>query len=142
MAEALLREKLTRRGFAGVEVSSCGLEANPWNTAEPRLRQVIGNAYGSLENFRSRPISAEMVQDADLVLAMEERQVQEIMSRFPRIRGRVATLTGFVGETGDIVDFVDGYPGSFLEWLNECHSIINRCLDLVTAKIAASSSKP
>lgn len=119
MAEALLREKLARDGIAGVEVSSCGLEANPWSTAEPRLRQVIGSAYGKLEKFRSRPISVEIVRDADLVLAMEERQVREIVSRFPGIRGRVATLTGFAGEKGDIVDFVDGYRGSFLEWLNE-----------------------
>ncbi len=142
MAEALLKEKLTHRGIARVEVSSCGLEANPWNTAEPRLRQVIGNAYGNLEKFRSRLISVKIVQDADLVLAMEERQVEEIVSRFPKIRGKVATLTGFVGEKGDIVDFVEGYQGSFLEWLNQCHSSINRCLDLVIDKISASSSKP
>ncbi len=106
------------------------------------MRQVIGNAYGNLKNFRSRLISAEIVQDADLVLAMEERQVREILSRFPRIRGSVATLTGFAGERGDIVDFDEGYQGSMLEWMNECHLIIRRCLELVAGKISASSSKP
>ncbi len=31
MAEALLKEKLARRGNIGVDVSSCGLQAKSWN---------------------------------------------------------------------------------------------------------------
>jgi len=136
MAEALLKEKLARRGITDVSVSSCGLEAQPWSTAEPRLRLVIGSAYTSLRGFRSRPISEEIVRDADLVLAMEERQVREILSRFPETRGKVAMLTAYAGEDGDVIDFIDSQHGSFLEWLKNCYSVVDRCLDRIAEKVA------
>lgn len=138
MAEALLKEKLEERGIAGVHVSSCGLEANPWTVAEPRLRLVIGNAYRTLKDFRSRPMTEEIVRNADLVLTMEERQVREIMSRFPEARGKVATLTDYVGEGGDIVDFIDSHQGSFLEWLKSCYTTIDRCLDRLVERVSKS----
>jgi len=138
MAEALLKEKLEGRGIPGIQVSSCGLEADPWSTAEPRLRLVIGSAYRTLKDFQSRPISEEIVRDADLVLAMEERQVRDIVSRFPEERGKVATLTAYVGEEGDIVDFIDAHQGSFLEWLRTCYTTIDRCLDKLVEKASKS----
>ena len=138
MAEALLKEKLEGRGLAGIHVSSCGLEANPWTTAEPRLRLVIGSAYRTLKGFRSRPMSEEIVRNADLVLTMEERQVREIMSRFPEARGKVATITGYAGEQGNIVDFIDSHQGSFLEWLKSCYTTIDRCLDKLVEKVSSS----
>jgi len=138
MAEALLKEKLEERGIAGVQVSSCGLDADPWSTAEPRLRLVIGNAYRTLKDFRSRPISEEIVRDADLVLAMETRQVREIVSRFPEEREKVASLTTYVGEEGDIVDFIDGQQANFLEWLRSCYMTIDRCLDKLVEKASRS----
>ena len=142
MAEALLKEKLARKGIADVNVSSCGLEAQPWSTAEPRLRLVIGSAYKSLRGFRSRPISEEIVRDADLVLAMEAPHVREILSRFPETRGKVATLTAYVGEEGDIIDFIDSQHGSFLEWLKDCYSVVDRCLDRIAEKVAGLGFQP
>lgn len=136
MAEALLKEKLARRGITDVNVSSCGLEAQPWSTAEPRLRLVIGSAYKNLKDFRSHPISEEIVRDADLVLAMEGHQVREILSRFPETRGRVARLTTYAGEDGDVVDFIDSQHSSFLEWLKSCYSVVDRCLDRIAEKVA------
>jgi len=142
MAEALLKEKLEGRGIAGIQVSSCGLEADPWSTAEPRLRLVIGGAYRTLKDFQSRPISEEIVRDADLVLAMEERQVRDIVSRFPEESAKVATLTAYVGEEGDIVDFIDAHEGSFLEWLRTCYTMIDRCLDKLVEKASKSGFAP
>lgn len=136
MAEALLKEKLEQRGISGIRVSSCGLEANPWSTAEPRLRLVIGGAYRVLKDFRSRPMSEEITRDADLVLAMEERHIREIVSRFPEARGKVATLTDYVGEEGEIIDFIDSQHGSFLEWLKSCYATVDRCLDRLVEKVS------
>ena len=136
MAEALLKEKLEKRGITEVSVPSCGLEAQLWGTAEPRLRLVIGSSYNRLRDFRCRPISEEIVRDADLVLAMEERQVRDIVSRFPETRGKVATITGYAGEEEDVIDFLDGDHGSFLEWLKACYSTVNRCLDRIVERVS------
>lgn len=137
MAEALLKEKLERRGIAGTDVSSCGLAAdvNPWGTSQPELRLVIGSAHKYLRDFRSRLMSEEIVRDADLVLAMEDRQVREIVSRFPAARGKVATLTGYAREEGEITDFIDSQHGSFLEWLKSCYATVDRCLERLVEKM-------
>lgn len=131
MAEALLKEKLSRRGIIGVDVSSCGLQANPWSNAEPRLGIVIGNAYKLLDGFRSRPITPELVREADLVLAMEEGQVHEILARYPEAKGKVHTVTVFAGEKREIRDFLDSDSGDFLEWLKSCYSTLDQCLNRV-----------
>jgi len=140
MAEALLREKLARRGIGGVNVSSCGLEAEPGRSAEPTLKQVIGAAYQRLNGFRTRPISDEIVGDADLVLAMEERQVREIVSRFPDARGKVATVASYAGGDDDITDFIDGYQGSFLQWLESCYSRLDASLDRIVKKLSENNA--
>ncbi len=135
MAEALLKEKLSRRGIVGVYVSSCGLQANPWSNAEPRLGIVIGNAYKLLQGFRSRPITQELVRDADLVLTMEEGQVREILARYPDSKGKVQTVTVFAGEKGEIRDFLDSDSGDFLEWLKSCCSTLDQCLNRVIDRV-------
>ena len=135
MAEALLKETLGRRGIFGVTVSSCGLQANPWSPAEPRLGIVIGNAYKFLKEFRSRPITPELVLEADAILAMEERQVREVLARFPEARGKVYTVTSFAGEKGDIYDFLDSNSGDFLEWLKSSYSTLDQCLNKVIDRV-------
>ncbi len=136
MAEALLKDMLSRRGINGVGVSSCGLQASPSNTAEPRLGIVIGNAYSLLKDFRSRPIGSELVREADLILTMEERQVTEVLARFPWAKGKVHTVTRFAGEKGEIPDFLDSDKEDFLEWLKDSYSILDRCVGKVVDKVS------
>src|SRR5207245_573236 len=49
MAQALMTELVSQKGLAGVSVSSAGLSAMPWTTADRRLSIVIGDAYKSLK---------------------------------------------------------------------------------------------
>jgi protein-tyrosine phosphatase len=140
MAEALLKDMLSRRGINSIGVSSCGLQASPWNTAEARIGIVIGDAYKLLGDFRSRPISPELVRDADLILTMEERQVREILARFPSAKGKVHTVTRFVGEGGEIPDFLDGNQKDLLEWLKDSYSTLGRCLGKVADKVSRANS--
>lgn len=142
MAEALLKQRLAEREVGGVDVSSCGLDAQPWSTAEPRLRLVIGDAYKNLEGFRSRPINADIVRDADLVLAMEESQVREILEMFPEAGGKTSTVTAYAREKGNVVDFVDSDQRDFLEWLNSCRALIDHCLDCIVEKLSERSMRP
>ena len=137
MAEALLKNKLENHGIREIQVSSCGLDANPWSTAEPRLQLVIGDAYKMLKNFRSRPISLDIVGEADVILAMEDALVHDILSRFPGADGKTFTVTDYVGVEGEIVDFPDSHS-DFMEWLKSCYATLDRCLDRLVVRMSRS----
>ena len=83
--------------------------------ADPRLSLVIGSARRHLKDFRSRPISPEIVRDADLVLAMENRQAKEIREQIEQetsIERRYREL--FVSATDVILTHdLDGRVTSF-----------------------------
>ncbi len=116
-------------------MSSCGLQANLGSSAEPNLRLVVGDAYKFLGRFRSRPINSELADRTDLMLAMEEGQVREILSRYPRVKGRVHTVTGFAGVKGEIDDFLDSERADFLGWLESCKAILEKCLCRVLERV-------
>ena len=137
MAQALMTELVSQRGLAGVSVSSAGLSAMPWTTADRRLSIVIGDAYKSLKGFQSRAINTDIVNQADLILVMENRHVEAIASRFPWAKGKVATVTSYAGEKGEIKDFGESGHSEVLEWLKSCHNTLRVCLNKVAEKVSS-----
>jgi protein-tyrosine-phosphatase len=130
IAEALLKQKLSHRGVSGVNVASCGLRVHR-DAIHPNLAVLLGDAYENLRGVAPRPISEEIVGKADLILAMEERQVHEILSRFPLAKGKVATVTTFAGEKGEIEDFVDGGQETILDWMKKCLVALEKNTDKI-----------
>ena len=135
MAEALLKELALQERTPGLIISSCGLQASPWTIAKPQLSIVIGNAYRFLKDFHSRPISSEIVRNADLLLTMEDREVKEILARFPDATKKVSTVNAFSGRKGEIRDFVNSSDEDLTEWLRECHSMLSSCLPKILERI-------
>ena len=135
MAEALLREKLAERKIAGVNVASCGLSARPWGVADRRLSLVIGEAYKLLEDHRSRPLTEQAVQEADLILGMENRHLRTILERFPEAQGKVDVLTVYSGARGEIKDYPDSGEADVVSWMRQCYSIMLPCLEVVADRL-------
>jgi hypothetical protein len=69
---------------------------------------------------------------------MEQRHVREISERFPGITATVSMVTAFAGQTGEIKDFAGGEPYVFLNWLQQCHVSLERCLGGIVDKIQVS----
>jgi len=118
-----------------LNISSCGLQASPWNIAKPQLSIVIGNAHKFLKDFHSRPISPEIVRNADLLLTMEDREVKEILARFPEAIKKVSTVNAFSARKGEIRDFLDSSDEDLAEWLKECHSLLRSCLPKILERV-------
>ncbi|MEY2441476.1 MAG: protein-tyrosine phosphatase [bacterium] len=94
MAEGLLRAKLAARGIAA-NVSSAGLSfddhaATPESVAALRARGVDIDAH------RSRILDAQIVDDADLIIAMERMHAREVMVLDPDAVRRTFTLKELV----------------------------------------------
>ncbi len=139
MAAALLRQKLSQRGVSGINVASCGLRVHR-DAVDSNLALLLGDAYENLRDVRPRPISQEIVRNADLILTMEERQVHEILWRFPSAEGKVATVKAFAGESGEVKDFPDSGQESVMDWMKSCRVALGKITDKIANIISDSSS--
>ncbi|MGF7191002.1 protein-tyrosine phosphatase [Robbsia andropogonis] len=91
MAEALFQasEQVRTRGIV---VHSAGLHARDGQEADHVVARLLAERDIDVSAHRSRRITTEMVQDAQLVLVMEERQIREVSDLDPSSRGKVHLL--------------------------------------------------
>lgn len=94
MAEAMLRQRLLARGV-DVRVSSAGLLLDH-EPAHPYAVDVLRPLGLDLTHHRSRILSGEVVEAADLVLCMEQRHVREVLVTSPDSFHRTYTLPDLV----------------------------------------------
>lgn len=130
MAEALLKKKLEKNKISNINVASCGLKVHR-DSIHPNLQSLLGDARVHLERIKPRPISEAIVMQADLILAMEERQVREVLSRFPLAEGKLTTVAHFAEEKDDVRDFIDTGPDAFRDWMKDCLVALERMTDRI-----------
>ena len=99
-----MAEGLAREIFPQARVASAGLGALVGRPAEPFACELMAERGIDISGHRARQITAGMVREAELVLAMEMRHVREIERLAPAARGRTFRL----GHWGDF-DIADVY---------------------------------
>jgi protein-tyrosine-phosphatase len=99
LAAALARRELERRGWQHVEVASAGLAAEEGYPASRHALAVAQRHALELAEHRSRPLTPQMVEWADLVLAMSPSHVYALE------RGGAGEKVALLG------DFAAGGPG-------------------------------
>ena len=82
-------DQLERRGFV---VRSAGMSATAGDPAAPHAVNVIRAMGGSLENHRSRKISANLVRQADVIFAMTIDHLDELLRAIPEVEPRTFLL--------------------------------------------------
>lgn len=91
MAQAELARLLPDRS-----VESAGLDALVGAPADPLAMAVAAEHGLDISMHRARQLSWAMCLQADLILAMEQHQIEELNARFPAVRGK-AFLIGHYG---------------------------------------------
>lgn len=94
MAERLLRHRARQAGIE-VKVASAGLYAAEGGTAAPGARAALRRRDLDTEDHRTRALTAEMAEEADLILTMTREQKRHILSRWPLLAGKVYVLAEF-----------------------------------------------
>lgn len=79
MAECIARGMLSLSGL-DCEVSSAGLCASEGTSAAELARAACAEHSLSLEGFRSRRLTPEMLKEADIIALMEQRQLELLLS--------------------------------------------------------------
>lgn len=110
MAEALLRHLLREKGMPeNVVVSSAGLAAVDGMPATEGARRALAAQGLNLDGHRSQPVTHQVVEPADLILAMETRHRSELKRRYPDKEGVIFTLKEYAGHTGADLDIQDPF---------------------------------
>ncbi|MDF9777877.1 low molecular weight protein-tyrosine-phosphatase [Pseudomonas baetica] len=87
--EALLKSKLANRG---IDVCSAGLGALVDKPMDKTALEVLREHGGDLPDHKGRQLTREMLQQADIVLTMEQRHVETIARMAPEVRGKTFLL--------------------------------------------------
>lgn len=99
MAEAFLRKGLKEKlgdEAEEIEVSSAGLTARAGNKVTDEIFRTMQEKGISLAYHRSRHVSLDLLQEADLILTMTTEQSDQILMIYPAASGKVFTLKEFV----------------------------------------------
>ena len=108
MAEQLLRHRASEVGWVDLETSSAGTWATDGSPATDEAREVLAGAgvEGGGGEHRSQTLTPEMVEDADVVVAMTSVHLREIESVAPGSKHKVFLMKEIaeLGEPGRGVD--------------------------------------
>jgi protein-tyrosine-phosphatase len=105
MAAGLLR-RIWQEANPGwyLEVSSAGTGAFPGLDASEHAVDVMKERQVDIADHRSRPLTAELLTEADLVLTMTRRHKEQILALFPGAEGKVYSLGEYTGSGADVPD--------------------------------------
>jgi protein-tyrosine phosphatase len=88
-AELLLRNALAS---STITVNSAGLSARVGESMEATARQVLEDHGRSAEGFKAQQITADIVNESDLILVMEKQHVNQVLKIASHARGKVFLL--------------------------------------------------
>lgn len=89
LAEALLKQHLVGKGK---QISSAGLQAVVDHCADHHTIELATAAGIDLSDHKARQLTRAMIADADLILTMEQRHVEDITKLAPQARGKTMLL--------------------------------------------------
>lgn len=119
MAEGLLKKKLSEEGITTVRVISAGTWAYPNTVSTPEAVQAALERGVDISGHRARPLSREIIQEAHLILTMNEDHKWEVVRLVPEALEKTFVLTEFSNNTLKKEGVRDPY-GGFLEDYRRC----------------------
>ena len=112
LAEVWFNQCALELGLTGYIGCSAGLWAENGGSASRHSQQVASENGCSLESFRSRMLTAPMVEDAFLVVGVTDAHCRKIAGALPEHAGKVRRLLEF--DAGGEVS--DPYGGSLEDY--------------------------
>ncbi len=117
MAQALLREKMAALKRADVNVESAGLMMADGMGASYETAQLLAQEGIDVSGHRSRRVTKDMLNKADIILVMEGAQEHRILQLHPAVKNRLFLLKEFARVDGSDLNIPDpmGRDESFYE---------------------------
>ena len=110
MAEGLFRHMIIENGLEDeINVESAGVYALSGESASNQAIEAMRKQSIDISNHRSRQLTKEMIENADLILTMTNSHKKAILSMDNRAREKTYTLTEYAYGEGRNTDIMDPY---------------------------------
>jgi protein-tyrosine phosphatase len=100
MAEGILKDRIRKRGLHGIRVSSAGTWGLEGEPAAKHAVKVCSERGIDLSGHVARRLSPEIIEQSDLVLAMEMEHFQGVLDLVPEALARTQMLSRYGREDG------------------------------------------
>jgi len=134
MAEGILRQRWMDAGISDRTVSSMGVQGLDDSPATDLAQQVCAKNGIDISEHRSRPISGEELQAADLILCMEPGHVSFLNTFYPWHSDRLALLGAWPGKPKRKHTVQDPMGGS-LSLYQKVYGIIEAHIDRILPQL-------
>ena len=141
MAEGALRALLEGRQIDNIEVISAGTASMPGSPATQYAMEAVKTWHADISGHRSRPLSRELLEESDLILAMTPAHYRDIVTICPEAREKTFLLKKFPDpgdESDGVADPIGGsldmYNQTFLEIGEELGRILPELIQLAEKK--------
>ena len=133
MCEALMKRELADQP-GRVTIVSAGLHASPGKTAHSWALTAARELGISLDDHRARPLTTDIVNQADAVFAMDYQNQVELLAHYPGAKGKVFMLRAYAGDADRRVEIPDPYYGN-LEQTRHCYQLLQSCIHNVASGV-------
>ncbi len=124
-----------------VKASSAGIAARDGERAAPHARRLLNEEdIHDLEDHYSRPVTRELVDDAEIILVMTENQLMRLTALYPHLVDKAFTLKEFVSLGRANADIGDPI-GEDLEKYRQTLEEIRVCIKKLMLKLMAGREK-
>jgi protein-tyrosine phosphatase len=142
MAEFLMRQALREAGLEEhVRITSAGLHADAGHEAHPWAQEASAELGISLAHHRAKPLSREIVEQADCILAMDFQNKAELLTRYPEARSTIYMLSAYGEGPWQYREIPDPYLGD-LETTRFCGRQLQTCIRNLIISTFPSSGTP
>jgi protein-tyrosine phosphatase len=109
----------------GVEVVSAGLFAADGAKVSPEAVEATAELGGDISRHRSRKLTMELINSADLIFCMTQAHVDQVLELAPQAAGKVQRLD----DAGDIPDPIGGGVGTYHRTAKRIENALQRRLE-------------
>lgn len=112
MAEVIFRSIIPESKTTEYKVSSAGTDALPGLPASEGANSAVKEIGLNLDAHRSRQLTQELVEKADLILALTSSHLNRIVDSYPDASARTFLLASYATKNSSKEDIADPIGGS------------------------------
>ncbi|SEF38937.1 protein-tyrosine phosphatase [Caloramator fervidus] len=130
MAEGIAKSLAEKEGL-NLDISSAGVFAPFGMAASENAILALKELEIDISSHLSRPLTKELLEEADIVLTMTRGHKDAILSKYPQFSEKVFTLMEYIGDNGDIEDPFGGDLEVYRLSANQIKQAIERLLEKI-----------
>lgn len=130
MAEAIAKNEVRKRKL-NHDIASAGIYAFAGDGPSINAARVMEEMGLDVTCHIATPLSKEILENSDLILAMTEAHKMNILKNNPSLGNKIFTLLEYIGEEGDIADPFGGDIGIYRKCANEIITAIEKLFEKI-----------